>query len=75
MNSAIPLRLVSPSWGQVSVMEKALPSGSRKANIGGTPGQVRTSSVSTPAAVRVACAAVASSVVNLIVIGPRVTSL
>ena len=28
-------------------MEKALPSGSRKANIGGTPGQVRISSVST----------------------------
>jgi hypothetical protein len=34
----------------VSVMEKALPSGSRKANIAGTPGQRRISSTSTPAA-------------------------
>ena len=34
----------------VSVMEKALPSGSRKANIAGTLGQRRISSTSTPAA-------------------------
>lgn len=40
-----------------SVIEKAFPSGSRKANMGGTPGQRRISSVSTPASRRAACAA------------------
>ena len=56
-------------------MEKALPSGSRKANMAGTPGQRRISSASTPAARRAAWAASASSVVNRMPMAPRVTSV
>src|ERR1700735_2340782 len=55
-------------------MEKALPSGSRKANMAGTPGQRRISSTSTPAASSAAWAAWASSVVNRMPMAPRVTS-
>jgi len=58
----------------VSVTEKALPSGSRKANIAGTPGQRRMSSVSTPAAESAACAATASPVVNRMPMAPRVVA-
>ena len=54
-----------------SVIEKALPSGSRNANIAGTSGQRRISSVSTPAAWSLACAASASSVVKRMLMAPR----
>ena len=55
------------------MVEKALPSGSRKANMAGTPGQRRMSSVSTPAVWSLACAASAFSVVNRMPMAPRVT--
>ena len=65
---------VVPVASVASVTEKALPSGSRKANIAGTPGQRRMSSVSTPAAQSAACAATASSVVNRMPMAPRVVA-
>jgi hypothetical protein len=55
----------------VPVMEKALPSGSRKANIAGIPGQRRISSVSTPALEITAWASSTSSVVKRIPMAPR----